>query len=88
MIWTALNLKSLLVLALLALSGQIFGEDNVIIKYKTYERVDLGNLEIKGEIIAPGDLSVMERGRKVFDTELLDKRDLRDYIDRDHKLLR
>lgn len=72
----------------MALSGQIFGEENVIIKYKTYERVDLGNLEIKGEIIAPGDLSVMERGRKVFDTELLDKRDLRDYIDRDHRLLR
>ena len=63
-------------------------EEKVIYKYKTYEKFDLGNLEIKGEIIAPGDLSVGERSRKVFDSQLLDRVDLRDFIARDHRLLR
>jgi|TARA_Y100000768_G_scaffold311292_1_gene245821 hypothetical protein len=46
----------------------------VIYKYKEYEKFDLGDLEIKGSIIAPGDISVKERRRKVFERELL-KRD-------------
>ncbi|MBT3984252.1 MAG: hypothetical protein HOE90_23050 [Bacteriovoracaceae bacterium] len=45
----------------------------VIYQYKTYEEFDLGNLEIKGEIIAPGDLSVRERERKVFSRNLYEK---------------
>lgn len=47
----------------------------VVYKYKKYERFDLGNLEIKGEIIAPGDLSVLERERKVFKLQLLDRKE-------------
>lgn len=46
---------------------------NVIYKYKDYESIDLGSLEIKGKIIAPGDLTVSERERKVFKRELLEK---------------
>ena len=41
-------------------------DKNVLVKYKKYESFDLGNLEIKGKIIAPGDLTVKERARKVF----------------------
>ena len=41
-------------------------DSNVIVKYKQYESFDLGNLEVKGEIIAPGDVSVQERNRKKF----------------------
>lgn len=47
------------------------GESSVIVKYKQYESFDLGNLEVKGEIIAPGDISVQERKRKKFYRELL-----------------
>ncbi len=47
----------------------------IIYKYKDYEAIDLGALEIKGKIIAPGDLTVSERERKVFKRELLEKRD-------------
>jgi hypothetical protein len=46
---------------------------NIIYKYKDYESIDLGSLEIKGKIIAPGDLTVSERERKEFKRELLEK---------------
>lgn len=45
----------------------------VVIKYKQYESFDLGNLEIKGKIIAPGDLSVKERQRKRFSRPLFER---------------
>lgn len=48
-------------------------DKNVLVKYKKYESFDLGNLEIKGKIIAPGDLTVKERARKVFRRDLFDR---------------
>jgi len=46
---------------------------SVIYKYKDYESIDLGSFDIKGEVIAPGDLTVNERERKVFQRALLEK---------------
>jgi hypothetical protein len=46
---------------------------NVVYKYKEYEAIDLGSLEIKGQIMAPGDLTVNERERAVFKRSLLEK---------------
>lgn len=46
------------------------GNKNVIVKYKQYEKFDLGNMEVKGDIIAPGDLSAGRRERKIFDRDL------------------
>ncbi len=46
---------------------------NVVIKYKKYESFDLGNLEIEGKIIAPGDLSVKERSRRTFIRALFER---------------
>jgi hypothetical protein len=46
---------------------------NVIYKYKEYEAIDLGALEIKGQIMAPGDLTVNERERQSFKRSLLEK---------------
>jgi len=48
-------------------------EKNVLIEYKKYESFDLGNLEVKGQILAPGDLSVKERDRKVFERALYER---------------
>ncbi|OUR97119.1 hypothetical protein A9Q84_12380 [Halobacteriovorax marinus] len=48
-------------------------EPKVIIEYKKYESFDLGNLEVKGQILAPGDLSVRERDRKVFERPLYER---------------
>jgi hypothetical protein len=46
---------------------------NIIYKYKEYEVIDLGSLEIKGQIMAPGDLTVNERERQTFKRNLLEK---------------
>lgn len=46
---------------------------DVIYKYKDYEVIDLGNMEIKGQIMTPGDLTVSERERAVFKRSLLEK---------------
>lgn len=46
---------------------------NVIYKYKEYEMIDLGSLEIKGQIMAPGDITVNERQRQTFKRSLLEK---------------
>lgn len=60
----------------LLLSSNLFSQDekkNVVYKYKEYEVIDLGSLEIKGQIIAPGDLTVNERERQTFKRSLLEK---------------
>jgi len=48
-------------------------KQKVIVKYKQYENFDLGSLEIKGSVIAPGDLSVQERSRRVFRRDLFER---------------
>ena len=60
----------------------------VVYKYKEYEKFDLGDLEIKGNIIAPGDISVKERRRKVFERDLLHRDDFDKKIIEEIKFLR
>lgn len=60
----------------------------VIYKYKEYEKFDLGDMEIKGSIIAPGDISVKERRRKVFERDLLQRDDFDKKIIEEIKFLR
>lgn len=48
-------------------------KNNVVYKYKDYEAIDLGSFDIKGEVIAPGDLTVSDRERKTFKRSLLEK---------------
>lgn len=67
--------------------AQESGKD-VIIKYKEYESFDLGSLEIKGTVLAPGDLSVRERERKVFAAGLYDRANFHQEIDEDIRNLR
>ncbi len=72
-------MKTLLILSLIlstsawSQGNKTKSKKNVIIKYKQYESFDLGNLEIKGKIIAPGDLSVKERQRKRFSRPLFER---------------
>jgi len=60
----------------------------IIYKYKKYEKFDLGNLEIKGRIIAPGDLTVKERKRKIFNRKLYNRLDFDSEVKRDLQDLR
>lgn len=48
-------------------------KEEIVYKYKEREKIDLGDLEIKGNIIAPGDITIMERDRKRFSRPLYNK---------------
>lgn len=63
-------------------------KEKTIYKYKQYEKFDLGDLEIKGSIIAPGDLSIKERRRKIFKRRLFMRRDFDDLVISDIKYIR
>ncbi len=81
--------KLLLLLACLSCTFPLMAQDKKIIyKYKEYEKFDLGDLEIKGSVIAPGDISVKERRRKVFERNLLNRDDFDKKIIDEIKFLR
>lgn len=63
-------------------------EQKVIYQYKKYEKFDLGNLEVKGQLIAPGDISVRERERKRFELDLFSRKDFDSFIKKDVESLR
>ena len=74
----------------LYLIGDAWGQQDqkVIYQYKKYEKFDLGNLEVKGELIAPGDISVRERERKRFELDLYTRKNFDNFIKKDIESLR
>lgn len=83
-----MNRMIILLIALCCTFSTLAQDKKIIYKYKEYEKFDLGDLEIKGSIIAPGDISVKERRRKVFERELLHKDDFDEKIIEEIKFLR
>ncbi len=63
-------------------------DQKVIYQYKKYEKFDLGNMEVKGQLIAPGDISVRERERKRFEMDLYTRGDFDPFIEKDIDTLR
>lgn len=76
--------KLLLILYVCSISAK----EKVIYKYKTYESFDLGNLEIKGEVIAPGDLSAGDRAPKQFSEKLFERKNFKDFYLKEIRQLR
>ena len=73
----------------LYMMSNAYGEDQkVIYQYKKYEKFDLGNLEVKGQLIAPGDISVRERERRRFELDLYTRKDFDAFIKKDVESLR
>lgn len=70
-----MKILALSIFTILFSSGLLAQDEkkNVVYKYKEYEAIDLGALEIKGQIMAPGDLTVNERERQSFKRSLLEK---------------
>jgi hypothetical protein len=82
-------MKSALILSLLFVALPVFSnEQKVIYEYKKYEKFDLGNLEVKGQIIAPGDISVRERERRRFELDLFNRRNFDGFLRKDLESLR
>jgi hypothetical protein len=71
-----------------AFSLMTHAEEKVIYQYKKYEKFDLGDLEVKGQLIAPGDLTVRDRDRRRFELELYNRTDFEDMAAHDIQTLR
>lgn len=69
-------------------SKAVLSKEKVIYKYKEYEKFDLGDLEVKGSIIAPGDLSVKQRRRKIFHQHIYYREHFKKELIREIKFLR
>lgn len=69
-------MKTLIVLLLFITNA--YADEKVIIKYKEYEKIDLGDFSIQGDIITPGDLSVKERKNKFLNSDLYERVDFDD----------
>ena len=63
----------LLILSLLFLSFYSQADEQVIYKYQQNQKVDLGDLEIKGDVIAPSDISISVENRKRFRRKLYNR---------------
>lgn len=83
-------MRTLLVLMIITSTAyaQQADDPNVIIEYKQYESFDLGSLEIEGQLIAPGDLTVQERERRRFRRSLFERYDFDPEVEQDIKTLR
>ena len=78
----------ILLITLILCSTAASAKEKVIYKYKQYEKFDLGDMEIKGSIIAPGDLSIKERRRKIFKRRLFQRENFDKQIITDIKYIR
>ena len=63
-------------------------DKKVIYEYKKYEKFDLGNLEVKGQLIAPGDISVRDRDRRRFELDLFTRKNFDAFIKKDVESIR
>lgn len=81
-------MKVILIIILSLMSNIALSKEKVVYKYKEYEKFDLGDMEIKGSIVAPGDLSVKERRRKIFHRNLYHKKNFDKLITQDIKYIR
>jgi hypothetical protein len=75
-------MKIYLFLMILFYSELTFSEDKVVYQYKDYERIDLGDFSIQGDIITPGDLSVKERKNQFLNSDLYERQNFNDHIER------
>lgn len=85
-------MNKIIIIAVFMMSSTAMAQETkgseVVYKYKDYDVIDLGSLEVKGEIVAPGDLTVVERDKKEFDKRLLEKNNFDIEIKREIENLR
>ena len=59
-----------------------------IYQYKKYEYFDMGNLEVKGNLLTPGDLSIKDRKIREFNNKLYQRENFKDKSLKQTTLLR
>ena len=75
-------MKLLILIFLLIFSKNSLAEEKVVYQYKEYERIDLGDFSIQGDIITPGDLSVKERKNQFLNSDLYERQNFNDHSER------
>lgn len=80
-------MKSLFLL-LIIFSTTVWAQDapndpSVNYEYKKYQKFDLGNLSIKGNILTPGDVSVRDRLPSSITHDVYDRKNFNDHMDKD-----
>ena len=58
-------------------------DPSVNVEYKKYQKFDLGNLSIKGNILTPGDVSVRDRLPSSITHDVYDRKNFNDHMDKD-----
>ena len=78
------------IIIFLLFSNLILAEtkEKVITEYKKYEKFNLGDLEVKGDLMAPGDITVKERARIRIENSLFERKDYFDLIKNDFTNMR
>jgi len=74
--------KNSFLLILIILSSFAYSQQNekVIVKYKKYQKFDLGDLSVKGNILTPGDLSIKNEDRGVKAGEFYKRKEFEERI--------
>lgn len=57
-------------------------------EYRKYEKFDLGSMEIQGDLVAPGDVSVREKERETFSLDLFIRKHSEDLAKHDAASIR
>ena len=61
---------------------------NVIVEYKKYQSFDLGGLQIEGEVISPGDLTIEGQANKALEYQLFNRKHFQPEMIRDIRHIR
>ena len=81
-------MKLIFLLLIIITNIQVWGQDppadpSVNYEYKKYQKFDLGNLSIKGNILTPGDVSVRDRLPSSITHDVYDRKHFNDHMDKD-----
>ena len=63
-------MKTMILILLFSSAAFAQSGKEVNYEYRKYEKFDLGSMEIQGDLVAPGDVSVREKERETFSLDL------------------
>jgi hypothetical protein len=66
----------------------LLAQDNIKYEFKKYEKFDLGDMSVKGDLIAPGDLSVRERAIRTPALQIYERENFENFSELRTKLSR
>ena len=71
---------------LIIFTCSLWANEKVEYKYKDYEKIDLGDFSVQGDVVTPGDLSLKDRKIKFINHDLYRRTDLKDLQQVDNEI--